>query len=203
MDYLIHTLGALALITNFIGYRQNTVNRYRLVAAGALALLSAHFFLLGAMAAGIGLALGSIRNIIALRYRQRWILYSFVLLHILFCLWEWFILGNSALLFISYASSLVFTIGSIVLESAQSIRRWFILAEGLGLIYALSVGSLFGVLFNISNLTSISLKLYSDWRAAKRIGANQALVASEQEVTDKQFAHQRQSRTLGPTEKNN
>lgn len=167
MDYLIHTLGALALITNFIGYRQNTVNRYRLVSAVALALLGAHFFLLGAMAAGIGLVLGAIRNIIALRYRQRWILYTFVLLLVVFCLWEWFILGNSALLFISYASSLVFTVGSIVLESAQSIRRWFILAEGLGLIYALAVGSVFGVLFNISNLTSISIKLFSEWRVSR------------------------------------
>lgn len=162
MNFSIEILGALALITNFIGYRQDTVNRYRLVSAMALAFLSWHFFLLGAMAAGIGLALGAIRNIVALKYRQRWILYLFVLLNVLFCLWEWFVLDNSALLFIAYASSLIFTVGSIALESAVSIRRWFILAEALGLLYAILVGSVFGVLFNVSNLTSILLKLRSD-----------------------------------------
>ncbi|MGX5914228.1 YgjV family protein [Aliidiomarina sp. Khilg15.8] len=162
MNFSIEILGALALITNFIGYRQNTINRYRLVSALALAFLSWHFFLLGAMAAGIGLALGAIRNIVALKYRQRRILYLFVLLNVLFCLWEWFVMGNSALLFIAYASSLIFTVGSIALESAASIRRWFILAEALGLLYAILVGSVFGVLFNISNLTSIFLKLRSD-----------------------------------------
>ncbi|RUO27094.1 hypothetical protein CWE09_03255 [Aliidiomarina minuta] len=169
MPYSIELLGALALITNFIGYRQNTVNRYRLVSAIALAFLSWHFFLLGAMAAGIGLALGAIRNIVALRYRQRGILYLFVLLNILFCLWEWFILGNSALLFIAYVSSLIFTVGSIVLESAVSIRRWFVLAELLGLVYAVLVGSVFGVLFNISNLSSIFIKLHSDAKQNKAV----------------------------------
>ncbi|RUO34899.1 YgjV family protein [Aliidiomarina soli] len=164
MDYALHLFGALALIVNFIGYRQNTVNRYRLVSALALLFLSWHFFLLGAMAAGITLLLGAVRNIVAMKYRQRWILYLFVLLNVVFCLWEWFIVGNSALLFIAYASSLVFTVGSIVLESAQSIRRWFILAEGLGLIYGVAVGSVFGVLFNISNFTSIFSKMYQERR---------------------------------------
>lgn len=164
MDYALYLFGALALITNFIGYRQNTVNRYRLVSAFALAFLGTHFFILGAMAAGISLMLGAVRNIVAMKYRQRWILYFFVLLNVAFCLFEWFILGNSAVLFIAYASALVFTVGSIVLESATSIRRWFVVAEGLGLIYALAVGSIFGVLFNISNLTSIFIKLRSERR---------------------------------------
>lgn len=162
MDYASYLFGALALIFNFIGYRQNTINRYRLVSAFALAFLSWHFFLLGAMAAGITLALGAVRNIVAIKYRQRWILYLFVLVNVGFCLWEWFILGNSALLFISYASALIFTVGSIVLESASSIRRWFILAELLGFAYAIAVGSIFGILFNISNLTSIITKLLSE-----------------------------------------
>lgn len=162
MDYALYLFGALALVFNFIGYRQNTVNRYRLVSAFALAFLSCHFFLLGAMAAGITLALGAVRNIVAMKYRQRWILYLFVLLNILFCLWEFFIVGNSALLFIAYASSLIFTVGSIVLESAASIRRWFIFAELLGLIYAIAVGSVFGILFNLSNLTSIITKMLSE-----------------------------------------
>lgn len=168
MDYALYLFGALALIFNFIGYRQNTVNRYRLVSAFALAFLSCHFFLLGAMAAGITLALGAVRNIVAMKYRQRWILYLFVLLNILFCLWEYFIVGHSALLFIAYASSLLFTVGSIVLESASSIRRWFVVAELLGLIYAIAVGSIFGILFNISNLTSIITKMLSE-RKSKAI----------------------------------
>lgn len=162
MDYALYLFGALALIFNFIGYRQNTVNRYRLVSAFALAFLSAHFFLLGAMAAGVTLALGAVRNIVAMKYRQRWILYLFVLLNVLFCLWEFFILGNSALLFIAYASSLLFTVGSIVLDSTASIRRWFVVAELLGLIYAIAVGSIFGILFNLSNLTSIVTKMLSE-----------------------------------------
>ncbi|MCC5878287.1 MAG: YgjV family protein [Idiomarina sp.] len=162
MDYALYLFGALALIFNFIGYRQNTINRYRLVSAFALAFLSAHFFLLGAMAAGISLALGAVRNIVAMKYRQRWILYLFVLLNVGFCLWEYLIVGNSALLFVAYASALVFTVGSIVLESAASIRRWFILAELLGLVYAIAVGSIFGILFNISNLTSIITKMLSE-----------------------------------------
>lgn len=162
MDYLLHILGALALVTNFIGYRQNTINRYRFISAIALALLSWHFFLLGGTAAGITLALGAIRNIVALKYRQRWILYLLVLINSAFCAWEWFVLGNSALLFFSYAAALIFTVGSIVLQSAASVRRWFILAECLGFIYAAAVGSAFGILFNISNLTSIFLKMRSD-----------------------------------------
>lgn len=165
MDYALYVFGALALITNFIGYRQNTINRYRLVSAFALAFLGTHFFMLGALAAALSLWLGAIRNIVAMRYRQPWILYLFVFLNIAFCLFEWFILNNSPLLFIAYASALIFTVGSIVLTTAASIRRWFVLAEALGLIYAVAVGSVFGVLFNISNFTSIFIKMRSDRRS--------------------------------------
>lgn len=172
MDYALYIFGGLALVTNFIGYRQNTINRYRFVSAFALAFLGAHFFILGALAASIGLWLGAVRNIVAIRYQQVWVLYLFVLLNIGFCLFEWFILQNSALLFIAYASSLVFTIGSIVLKSAASIRRWFVLAEGLGLIYAIAVGSVFGVLFNISNFTSIFTKMRNDRRDRQQAGQN-------------------------------
>ena len=165
LDYALYLFGALALITNFVGYRQNTINRYRFVSAFALAFLGTHFFMLDALAAALSLWLGAVRNIVALKYRQPWILYLFVLLNIAFCLFEWFILNNSPLLFIAYASALIFTIGSIVLTTASSIRRWFVLAESLGLIYAIAVGSIFGVLFNISNLTSIFIKLRSERRS--------------------------------------
>ncbi|RUO22460.1 hypothetical protein CWE08_04595 [Aliidiomarina iranensis] len=166
MDYAVHIFGALALIINFIGYRQETINRYRLVSAFALACLSVHFFMLGASAAGIGLAIGAVRNIVAMRYQSVAILLVFVLLNIVFCLWEWFVLENSAVLFVAYTASLVFTVGSVILKSAQSIRRWFILAESLMLIYSILVLSPFGILFNVSNLISIFLKLRSEKRLA-------------------------------------
>ncbi|EGN75738.1 Bacterial inner membrane protein [Idiomarina sp. A28L] len=166
MDYAVHIFGALALIINFIGYRQETVNGYRLISAFALACLSIHFFMLGASAAGIGLAIGAVRNIVAIRYQSISVLLVFVLLNIVFCLWEWFVLQNSVVLFIAYTASLIFTVGSIILKSAHAIRRWFILAESLMLIYSILVLSPFGVLFNVSNLISIFLKLRSEKRLA-------------------------------------
>ncbi|RUO38283.1 hypothetical protein CWE13_01135 [Aliidiomarina shirensis] len=179
MDYAVHIFGALALIINFIGYRQETVNGYRLVSAFALACLSIHFFMLGASAAGIGLAIGAVRNIVAIRYQSVSVLLVFVLLNIVFCLWEWFVLQNSVVLFIAYTASLVFTVGSIVLKSAQAIRRWFILAESLMLIYSILVLSPFGMLFNISNLISIFLKL----RSEKKLAAAAELGVSERTAT--------------------
>ena len=77
-------------------------------------------------------------------------------------LYEWFILHHDWNIFIAYASSLIFTIGSIVLKETDKIRRYFLLAETLGLMYALSVGSIFGTVFNISNLFSIVTKMISD-----------------------------------------
>ncbi|RTE87792.1 YgjV family protein [Lysobacter sp. N42] len=167
MDVWIYILGGLALVTNFIAYRAASANRYRIIAAFALGFLSAHFFLQGALAGGIALGIGSIRNIVSLRYTQKPVLYIFVLINIGFCLWEWLVLQSSAILFIAYASALIFTVGTIVLQSATRIRQWFILAESLGLIYAALVGSVFGVLFNISNLTSIVVTLWRDHQKAK------------------------------------
>lgn len=162
MEYWVHLFGAAALITNFIGYRQDTMNRYRFVVAFALAFLSIHFFLLGALAAGIGLAIGAIRNIVAMRYQNIPVLLVFIALNVIFCLFEWFVLQNAPILFIAYTASLIFTVGSVILTSAESIRRWFIVAETLMLWYAFLLFTPFGMLFNISNLVSIFLKLHSD-----------------------------------------
>lgn len=159
-DWIAEAFGAVALVFNFIGYRQNEVNRYRALSAVALLSVSIHFFMLDAMAAGVGCMIASVRNIIALRYRSSFILYFFVALNVAFLLLEWFILKHGPLIFIAYASSLIFTVGSIVLQDAGKIRRWFVLAELLGLTYAIAVGSIFGTLFNISNLTSIFVKMY-------------------------------------------
>ncbi|WP_100658176.1 YgjV family protein [Alteromonas flava] len=160
--YLAEAFGAVAVILNFIGYRQNEINHYRFISALALASVSTHFFLLGAMAAGIGCMLASIRNIVAMRYRHNGILYLFIALNIGFLCYELFVLKHGLMILVAYASSLIFTVGSIVLQNATQVRRWFVLAEVLGLIYALSVGSIFGSVFNISNLFSIGLKLWQE-----------------------------------------
>ncbi|AWL11002.1 hypothetical protein HMF8227_00506 [Saliniradius amylolyticus] len=165
MEHLFaEAFGAVALVVNFIGYRQNEVNRYRLISALGLMCLSTHFFLLDAMAAGIGCGLASIRNIIALRFRYLWLVYFFVALNLAFFAYEWWWLDHGWPILLAYASSLVFTLGSILIQHTHRIRQWFILAEGLGLAYALVVGSIFGSIFNISNLTSISIKLWQDYR---------------------------------------
>lgn len=164
MPILAEAFGALAVILNFIGYRQDDINRYRFISALALASVSIHFFMLGAMAAGIGCALASVRNIVAMRYRSNLILFLFVALNLGFLAFELFILEHELWILIAYASSLIFTMGSIVFTHAGQIRRWFILAELLGLSYAIMVGSIFGTIFNIVNLCSIVIKLIQERR---------------------------------------
>lgn len=162
-QFLAESFGALAVVLNFIGYRQQDINRYRLISALALASVSTHFFLLGnAEAAGIGCALASIRNIIAMRFRGNLVLGIFVLLNFIFFFYEWFYLGSMWIIFIAYTSSLIFTVGSIVLQSAIKIRQWFVFAELLGLVYAILVGSVFGTIFNLTNLCSIFYTLLRD-----------------------------------------
>ncbi len=162
MLWIAEAFGALAVVLNFIGYRQNDVNQYRFYSAVALASVSTHFFMLGAMAAGIGCLLACIRNIVAMRYRSKEILYLFMATNIAFFCYEWFGLDHPWYILFSYVSSLIFTVGSIVLQNAMRIRQWFILAESLGLVYALIVGSIFGSVFNVSNLVSIAIKLYQE-----------------------------------------
>ncbi|WP_420933904.1 YgjV family protein [Alteromonas sp. A081] len=159
MVVVAEAFGAVAVVLNFIGYRQNNVDRYLLISAFALASLSAHFFMLDAMAAGVGTLLASVRNIIAIKNRSNLILFAFIGINIGFLCYEWFVLEHHWNLFIAYASSLIFTIGSIVIRDTHQIRRTFLVAESLGLLYAISVGSIFGTVFNISNLISIISKL--------------------------------------------
>lgn len=159
---IAETFGAVAVVFNFIGYRQQDINRYRFISAIALAAVSVHFFLLGAMAAGIGTALACVRNLIAIYYRGNALLALFVVLNIAFFSYEWAVLDSPWIIIIAYSSSMIFTVGSIVLNEASKIRQWFILAEGLGLVYAVMVGSIFGTIFNITNLISIIYVLYRD-----------------------------------------
>ncbi|MBT1451115.1 YgjV family protein [Glaciecola sp. XM2] len=166
-QYVIaEVFGAIAVVFNFIGYRQQDINRYRLISAIALAAVSTHFFMLGALAAGIGTALASVRNIIAIYYRGNSVLALFVVLNIAFFVYEWGYLDSPWIIIIAYTSSMIFTVGSIVFTQAAQVRKWFIFAEGLGLVYAILVGSIFGTIFNITNLCSIFYVLYRDKKNA-------------------------------------
>lgn len=159
---IAEAFGAVAVVFNFIGYRQQDVNHYRFISAIALAALSTHFFMLGALAAGIGTALACVRNLIAIYYRGNAVLAFFVVLNIAFFCYEWGVLNSPWIIIIAYASSMIFTVGSIILNDATQVRRWFIFAEALGLVYAVLVGSIFGTIFNISNLCSIVYILRRD-----------------------------------------
>jgi hypothetical protein len=113
--------GAIAVVFNFIGYRQSDINRYRVISAIALLSVSIHFFLLGAMAAGVGCMLACIRNIVATKYRGSAVLIIFVMANLGFFFFELFWLDHSWTIVIAYASSLIFTVGSISLTSAKRI----------------------------------------------------------------------------------
>lgn len=168
-NLIAEAFGAIAVILNFIGYRQQQMNHYLLISGLALASVSAHFFLLGnAEAAGIGCALASVRNFVALKYRGKRVLALFVLANIGFFFYEWFYLDSAWIIVIAYTSSLIFTVGSILLTSAARMRQWFILAEVLGLTFAILVGSIFGTIFNITNLTSILMTLFKDFKNTKQ-----------------------------------
>ena len=107
MLIVAEAFGAIAVVLNFIGYRQNRVERYLFISAFALLSLSVHFFMLDAMAAGVGTCLAGLRNFIAIKNRSRWVLFVFVAANILFMLYEWFILHHDWNIFIAYASSLI------------------------------------------------------------------------------------------------
>lgn len=160
MPWLAESFGALAVLLNFFGYRQTNVNRYLIVSALALFSVSAHFYLIEAMAASVACALAGLRNLVVIKVRGQAILYVFVSLNLIFFTYEWFVLNHSWIIFVAYTSALIFTVGSIILKDTNTIRRWFIMAEGLGLTYSVLVGSLFGSIFNSVNLLSILIKLY-------------------------------------------
>lgn len=169
MQYLAEGFGALAVILNFIGYRQNQVDRYLIISACALFSVSIHFFMLDAMAAGVGCMLASIRNLVALRTRSHRVVAFFVGANLAFFAYEWFVLEHGWLIIVAYTSSLIFTVGSIVLRDAMRIRQWFLIAESLGLVYSVLVGSIFGTVFNISNLFSIITKLVQERRRVRKL----------------------------------
>lgn len=117
-------------------------------------------FLLGAMAAGIGCGLAAMRNAVTLVVRGTWVLVLFISLSIGFFIYEWVILQHGYLIILAYTSSFIFTAGSILFTDVALMRRWFIFAESIGLVYALAVGSIFGSVINTVNLCSIAFKMW-------------------------------------------
>lgn len=143
---------ATALIINIIAYRQQSVKHYRVYSGIAMLLLAIHFFRLDAYAASIGCFLAVIRNIVSLKYNDWLTTAIFVGINILALAIEWFYLGSGAEIFIAYAASIIFTIGTLRLQNIISMRRWFTCAEGLSLLYAIVVGSIFGSIYSALNL---------------------------------------------------
>ena len=159
---IAEALAALAVIINFIGYRQTNVNRYRLISAMALICLGIHFLMIDALAAAVACLLSCVRNFIAMVSQHLTVAIIFVTFNLGFWAWEAFILGHSWIIVFAYMSSIIFTVGTVLLSTTSAIRKWFIVAESLGLVYAILVGSIFGSVFNITNLISILSKLYAD-----------------------------------------
>lgn len=159
--WIAEAFGLGAIIFNIFGYRSNDMRRYLVLSGGAMLCLSTHFFLLGAMAAGIGCGLAAIRNAVALKIRGTRILLLFLSINIGFFLFEWLVLQHGYLIILAYTSSIIFTAGSILFTDTAVMRRWFVFAETIGLIYAFMVGSVFGSIFNSVNLISIIIKMRS------------------------------------------
>ena len=152
-------IGACALGFNIVAYRQNEMARYLIFSCFSMACLSLHFYLLEAFAAAIGCGLAALRNAVALKSRASWVVVVFVTLNISAMLIEYFVLKHGALLFLAYCSGFIFTVGSIVITQVEVMRRWFLVAEALGCLYAVIVGSVFGTIFNVVNMTNIIIKM--------------------------------------------
>ena len=152
-------IGACALGFNIVAYRQNEMARYLIFSGFSMACLSLHFYLLEAFAAAIGCGLAALRNAVALKSRASWVVVVFVTLNISAMLIEYFVLKHGALLFLAYCSGFIFTVGSIVITQVEVMRRWFLVAEALGCLYAVIVGSVFGTIFNAINMINIVIKM--------------------------------------------
>ncbi|HET8816950.1 MAG TPA: YgjV family protein, partial [Pseudidiomarina sp.] len=79
---LAEYVGMLALVLNFIAYRQPTADRYRIISAFALGSLSVHFALIDATAGAVVTGLAFFRNFIALRWQGPFVLWFFVIANI-------------------------------------------------------------------------------------------------------------------------
>lgn len=158
---------AAALLANMFAYRQNAIKKYRVFSGIAMLFLCIHFFRLDAYAASVGTGLAVVRNVVSLKYNDWFTTGIFVALNFLGVGIEWFVLGHGAELFIAYTASLIFTIGTLRLTSVVEIRRWFTLAEGLNLWYAIIVGSVFGSIYSVFNLIVLGVFWFKRFRGRK------------------------------------
>ncbi len=143
---------AFALLANIVAYRQQQVKQYRIYSGFAMLLLAIHFFRLEAYAASVGCSLAVVRNVVSLKYNDWFTTGIFVAINLFGLGVEWFYLHHGSEIFIAYSASLIFTVGTLRLQNLVDIRRWFTLAEGLNLAYALVVGSVFGSIYSVFNL---------------------------------------------------
>ena len=183
MSYFAEAMGVVAVIINVISYRQHDMNRYRLISAIALSFLALHFFLLDAISGAIVLVISVIRNLMAMRWQTISLAIVFAVLTIGFGILEGVmpllrhlislatvvgapeaIVAQPWTMVFAYASAVIFAVGTILIRNTTILRKCFLVAEGLGLVYALSVGSVLGTVFNVFNLVSIVVTLYQDSR---------------------------------------
>ncbi len=167
MNYFAESFAVLAMLINFWAYRQTLVNRYRLISGIAMVCLGTHFLLLDAMAAAVGCYLAFARNLISMRTQNRNIVILFVILNVLFLLYELFVLDHGLFILLAYTASIIFTVGTFVLSSAQMMRKVFLVAVLLNLIYAIYVGSVMGTLGIVIGITGITTKMWQERKLAQ------------------------------------
>ena len=160
---------ACALLANIVAYRQQQVRGYRIYSGCAMLLLAIHFLRLEAYAAAIGCSLAVVRNVVSLKYNDWLTTGIFVVINLVGLGIEWFYLHHGPEIFIAYTASLIFTVGTLRLENLVDIRRWFTLAEGLNLVYALVVGSVFGSIYSVFNLCVLAMFWISHFRQRKMV----------------------------------
>lgn len=162
MNYVAESFALLAMLVNFVGYRQKDMNRYRLISGVAMVCLGTHFLLLDALAAAIGCYLAFFRNLVSMVSQRGFIVLLFVACNLVFLLIELFILRHGLLILLAYSASIIFTLGTFVLSSTQQMRRYFLVAETFNIIYAVSVGSVMGTVGILLNIISITTKMWQE-----------------------------------------
>ena len=139
------------------------MQHYRIFSGIAMLLLSTHYFMIGGLAAAIGCGLAVVRNIVSLRYNSWLVTGSFVAINIILMSWQFFYLEDSYNIFLAYAASIIFTIGTLRFTCVNKMRKAFISAEALSIVYAVLVGSIFGTVYSVLN---ISIIIWSLWQSA-------------------------------------
>lgn len=156
IDAAIESLAILALGANIYAYRQHLVQRYRIYSGLAMMLLSLHFFFLEAYAAGIGCGLAMIRNIVALRFNGWLCTGLFLAVNLLCFAYEWFVLHHGSEIIIAYTVSVIFTIGTLRIHQATQLKKLFLGAELLSIVYCVIIGSIFGSVYGLFNAAVIT-----------------------------------------------